>query len=120
MLCFQLSRAESANDEEEESVPPSARNKAHSSIELERSKDATSTVSASYASAKIRVTSCSCERLESNTSNSITKQPMLIILKGVSEDTAFEDGYDSDGNVGPFLIMLKVNKIRMKCMMKHR
>ena len=43
------------------------------------------------------------ERLENATITSIPEQPSLRILNGIYEDATFENGEDSDGEVGPFL-----------------
>ena len=43
------------------------------------------------------------ERLEDQTTTSIPAQPSLRVFRGIHEDATFENGEDSDGEIGPFL-----------------
>ena len=43
------------------------------------------------------------ERLENAPITSIPEQPSLRVFKGIYEDTTFENGEDSDMEVGPLL-----------------
>ena len=109
-LYFQSSRTEASNDKEEESAPLSTRKKAPSSVELDRSKEKTSPMSASSNSARSRVTNCTCERLENDAASSVSKHPALRTFKGESGDTTFKDGCDSDGDVHPFFDTVEVEE----------
>ena len=107
LLYSQLSHTETSHDEEEESVreASSTKKKVPSRAELQRRKDATSPMPASCTSAKIRVsrvTHSTYERLENDTTSSIPKHPSLRAFQGTLEDATFEDGRDSDSNIGPF------------------
>ena len=42
------------------------------------------------------------ERLEDNTTTSIPMQPSLRVFQGITEEATFEDGEDSDVEIGPF------------------
>ena len=99
-----------------------ARNKAPNApsyAELGRRKDITSLMSACCTSARSRTTNHACEQLENDTTSTVPKNHVLMTYKGVSEDTTFEDGCDSDGYVGPFFDAVEDEKSKMKCVMKH-
>ena len=42
------------------------------------------------------------ERLDDQTFTSIPAQPSLKVFKGIHKNTTFENGEDSDGEIGPF------------------
>ena len=54
-------------------------------------------------SVDVSVENVGYERLEDQTTTSIPEQPSLRVFKGITEDATFENGEDSDGEIGPFL-----------------
>ena len=58
--------------------------------------------SISVASLETSVENVDYERLEDNTTTSIPMQPSLRLFQGITEEANFEDGEDSDGEIGPF------------------
>ena len=54
-------------------------------------------------SVDVSVENVECERFEDQTTMSVTEQPLFRVFKGITEDATFENGEDSDGEIGPFL-----------------
>ena len=59
-------------------------------------------LSLSLSSLETSVENVAYERLEDNTTTSIPMQPSLRVFQGITEEATFEDGGDSDGEIGPF------------------